>query len=117
MTGYLFVYGSLRKGHAPPAIAETADKLEFVAEAFVYGKIYKLGNYLGLILGGEEKIFGQILELPDDEEILENLDEYEGFAPNDPQESLYVRKETNAYFDETHLKVWVYEYNRDLPKV
>ncbi len=114
---YLFVYGSLRKGNAPPIIAETADKLKFVAEAFVYGKLFDLGKYTALKLDGENKIFGQILELPEDERVLQRLDEYEGFNVNNPQTSLFVRTETTAHFGDEQMQTWIYEYNGDLPKV
>lgn len=115
MKQYLFVYGSLRKGFAPPEIAETADKLKLVGEAFVYGSLYDLGEFRALVSGGEDEIFGQILELPDDAKVLRRLDEYEGFDASNPQESLFVRTETTAYFGDEQLQTWIYEYNGDLP--
>lgn len=117
MTQYLFVYGSLRKGHAPPEIAETADKLKFVGEAFIFGKLYDLGAYRGLILDGNSKIFGEVLELPDDEKVLQRLDEYEGFDPNNQAESLFCRVKTVAFTENEELETWIYEFNRDVSEL
>jgi len=112
MKQYLFVYGSLRKGHAPPEIAETADKLKLVGEAFIFGSLYDLGDYRGLILKGDSKIFGQILEIPKESEVLQKLDEYEGFYPNNLKKSLFRRVKALAYFGDEAIETWVYEYNR-----
>jgi gamma-glutamylcyclotransferase (GGCT)/AIG2-like uncharacterized protein YtfP len=114
MPQYLFVYGTLRKGFEPPSIAETAEKLKFVSEGFVYGNLYDLGPYTTVILGGEGKVFGQILELPEDWETLQKLDEYEGFEPNNIENSLFVRKLTAARIPDGKIECWVYEYNRNL---
>ncbi len=108
MKQYLFVYGSLRKGHEPPEIAETAGKLKLVGEGFVYGNLYDLGEYTAIALGGFDKIFGQILELPGDE-VLQKLDEYEGFYPNDLEKSLFRRTKTTAYLGDEKLETWIYE--------
>lgn len=112
MKQYLFVYGSLRKGYEPPEIAETAAKLKLVGEAHVFADLYDFGEFTGLILGGQNKIFGQILELPDVAEILQKLDEYEGFYPNDLETSLFRRVKSFAYSANETLETWVYEYNR-----
>lgn len=114
MKQYIFVYGSLRKGFAPPEIAETADRLKLVGEGFVYGKLYDLDEYRALVLNGEDEIFGQILELPDDEAVLQKLDEYEGFDPQNQAKSLFVRKQTTAYSDHGEIPAWIYEYNQNL---
>ena len=114
MKQYLFVYGSLRKGFEPPEIAETAEKLKLVGEGFVYGSLYNFGEFRALVLGKKEKIYGQILELPFNEETLQKLDEYEGFYPNDLEKNLFIRKQTTAYLGDEKVQTWVYEYNRDL---
>lgn len=114
MKEFLFVYGTLRKGFEPPIIAETASKLKFFNEGFIYAKLYDLGEYTGIILGGNEKIFGEILELPNDEKVLQKLDEYEGFELEKPSKSLFLRKKTIAYFGVEKLETWVYEYNQNL---
>lgn len=114
MKQYLFVYGSLRKGFAPPEIAETAERLKLVGEGFVYGSLYDLDDYYALVLSGEDEIFGQILELPDDDEVLRKLDEYEGFDPNNLEKSVFLRKKTTAYLGDKNLETWIYAYNKDL---
>lgn len=117
MKQYLFVYGTLMQEFAPPEIVETVKNLKFVSEGFVYGSLYDLGEYPAVILGDSDKIFGQIFELPDDEEILRKLDEYEGVYPNNRKKSLFLRKKTIAYSGNKKLQSWIYEYNQDLSNV
>lgn len=116
MKQYLFVYGSLRKGFEPPEIAETAEKLKLVGEAFIYADLYDLGEFTTAISGGTNRVFGQILELPDETEVLRKLDEYEGFYPNDAEKSLFLRKKTFARLGDEKIETWIYEYNGDLSK-
>lgn len=114
MKQYLFVYGTLMDKFAPPEIASTVKKLKFVSDGFTYGKLYDLGEFPGAVLGTKDKIFGSVYELPDDQNILRKLDEYEGFCPQNPTESLYLRKKTKVFVNNKSLTSWVYEYNQDL---
>jgi gamma-glutamylcyclotransferase (GGCT)/AIG2-like uncharacterized protein YtfP len=114
MKQYLFVYGTLKDEFAPPEIAGTVKKMKFVGNGFAYGKLYDLGEYPGAVLGTRDKIFGSIYEVPDDENILRKLDEYEGFHPQTPKESLYLRKKIKVYINDKTLTSWIYEYNQDL---
>lgn len=112
MKQFLFAYGTLRKDFAPPEIAEIAEKLRFVGEGFVCGSIQEIGEYTSVNPGSKGKVFGHIFELPDDDEILQKLDEYEGYLPENPSESFYLRKESPVFINDKEIICWIYQYNR-----
>jgi len=115
MSEYLFAYGTLQHGHAPGEIAATVAKLCPVGEGFVAGTLYDLGEYPGAILDPSptRNIYGTVFELPEDAELLRQLDAYEGFNPNNPDQSLFVRTmQTVMLMAGGELPCWVYEYNR-----
>ena len=87
MTNILYVYGTLRPGE--PGTVQ------------VPGKLYDLGWYPGLILGGDETVTCEKVNVKD----FQAVDHYEGFNPDDTVESLYIRKK---YEDG-----WIYEYNQE----
>jgi gamma-glutamylcyclotransferase (GGCT)/AIG2-like uncharacterized protein YtfP len=112
---YLFAYGTLRPGIAPPQIAETAVKLRPVGEGFIYGELIQLNGYPGAVPDPESKnrISGTILELPEDESILRQLDEYEGYNPDALDESEFIRVRIAVEMhDGGTLECWIYLYNR-----
>jgi len=115
MTDYLFVYGTLRPGLAPAEIAPAVQKLRLVGEGFVSGSLYDLGDYPGAILdpSSQRKIFGTVFELPEDSSLVTQFDEYEGFDPNAPAESLFLRtSHPVSVASGAILTCWVYVYNR-----
>lgn len=111
MKEYLFAYGTLKQGFAPSEIAKTVEKMIFIGEGFVYGKVQDFGKYPVFQLGGSEKVLGHIYELPDEEEVLQIFDEYEGFFPDNHSQSLFLRKKTVAYLNESEINCWIYEFN------
>ena len=114
MKHYLFSYGTLLPGFAPKEIAATVRNLRPVGRGRVHGRLYDLGEYPGAILSSSGPIIlGQVFELPDDPEILKQLDEYEGFDPAHPEGSLFVRKKCPVTLQGgRRVKCWVYGYNR-----
>ena len=115
MSRYLFVYGTLDPEHAPSEIAPTVAKLRRVGSASVQGVLYDLGEYPGAVLTGQpkRKIPGTVFRIPDDPEVLQQLDEYEGFAPSNRDGSLFVRKVRPVKMANGQiLRCWVYTYNR-----
>jgi gamma-glutamylcyclotransferase (GGCT)/AIG2-like uncharacterized protein YtfP len=115
MSEFLFAYGTLQPGLAPTKIARVAAKLRPVGAGFVRGVLYDLGGYPGAVAdpNAKGKIFGTVMELPEDESVLEPLDRYEGFDPEAPETSEYIR-EKQAVELKTGGKVecWFYRYNR-----
>ncbi len=111
---YLFLYGTLLPRLAPPEIKPTVRRLRRVGRGIVRGHLFDFGEYPGAVLSRNgSQIVGQIFELPDDPEVLNRLDEYEGFDRSDPKSSLFVRKRRSVQLqDGTRIFCWIYSYNR-----
>jgi gamma-glutamylcyclotransferase (GGCT)/AIG2-like uncharacterized protein YtfP len=111
---YVFVYGTLLPGLAPPMIAEVVNTLRVVGPGAVPGRLYHLGAYPGCVPDGrcDGLIHGQLLEIPDPS-VLERLDEYEGYAAHDDVGSLFLRTVCDVTLaDGRQVRSWVYVYNR-----
>lgn len=89
-THKIYVYGTLRPFNSP-----TVE---------VAGELFDLGWYPGARLGGSSTFKAEVIEV--DDEKLQDLDDYEGFSPNSPENSLYLR--------EKYEDGWIYVYNQDL---
>jgi gamma-glutamylcyclotransferase (GGCT)/AIG2-like uncharacterized protein YtfP len=114
MADYLFTYGTLQPGLAPDEIAPAVTKLHPIGPASVPGVLYHLGDYPGAILDPltSKRILGTIYQLPDDSSILAKLDHYEGFDPESPESSLFLRTRTAAVLQDSRtLSCWIYVYN------
>ncbi|HLV86919.1 MAG TPA: gamma-glutamylcyclotransferase family protein [Candidatus Sulfotelmatobacter sp.] len=113
-TAHLFVYGTLSPRHAPPEIKATVRRLRPVGSASVRGHLYDLGEYPGAVLSKNSRslIHGQVFELPEDAQTLSSLDDYEGFEPDKPTSSLFVRRTLPVKMEDgTRLRCWIYVYN------
>ena len=116
MSEYLFAYGTLRPGREPAEIADAVAKLRAVGEGFVSGTLYDLGGYPGAVPDPKAKgrIAGTVMELPEDESVLERLDEYEGFDPEAPETSEFVRvRQAVELKTGGTVECWFYKYNRE----
>ena len=115
MSDYLFTYGTLHPGHAPDEIAAAVEKLRPVGTGYVYGVLYDLGDYPGAVLDpiSNQKISGTVFRLSEDENVLRQLDEYEGFDQASPEQSLFLRTLRSVTLDSGEtLPCWIYVYNR-----
>jgi gamma-glutamylcyclotransferase (GGCT)/AIG2-like uncharacterized protein YtfP len=117
MSEHLFAYGTLQPGLAPKSMAGLVARLRVIGTGFVCGVLYNLGRYPGAIAdaGAAGRISGVVLELPDDPAILLALDEFEGFDPQSPGNSEFVRERQRVELatGET-LECWFYRYNREV---
>lgn len=114
MPSYLFAYGTLQPGLAPAKIAKAAAKLRPIGEGFIYGQLIQLNGYPGAVPdpASKTRIVGTILELPTDESVLSHLDEYEGYDPEAPQTSEFVRVKQIVHLDDGGtIECWMYRYN------
>ena len=113
MSQFLFAYGTLQPGCAPAQIAGVAGKLREAGEGFVRGVLYDLGGYPGAVPdeNAPGKIAGMVMELPDDEGVLRELDAYEGYDPQSPEPSEYVREMQHVELAAGgEVECWFYRY-------
>ena len=86
---------------------------EFLGNAHVYGRLYDLGWYPGVVLSQNpsEKVYGHIFKLKNAEAVFKVLDDYEGIGGDNPKPYEYSREKTKAYLkDGTEIETWFYEY-------
>jgi gamma-glutamylcyclotransferase (GGCT)/AIG2-like uncharacterized protein YtfP len=116
MSEYLFSYGTLQPGLAPDEIAPLVAQLVLVGRGFVRGVLYDFGPYPGAILDphATSKVFGVVLKLPQNLEILPALDAYEEFDLSALERSEFVRTAHPVALESGgSLLSWIYVYNRD----
>ncbi len=106
----LFVYGTLMRGL--PLHHLIAGRCEFVEEGTVTGRLLDLGRYPGAVPEGPGTIYGEVYRLLDPD-LLVSLDQEEGYRPDAPGRSLYLRRPTAVRLaDGREATAWVYWYQR-----
>ena len=114
MSDFLFTYGSLQPGHAPPEIAPVVASLQIAGQGYVLGTLQGLGPYPGAILdeASSNWIPGTIYRLPPDPEVIRLLDEYEEFFPKSPETSHFLRELHPVHWEDGRTALcWIYLLN------
>lgn len=110
--GYrLFVYGQLRRGQIGHQRLGLEARTCWLGEARLHGRLYDLGDYPGLILGGSDIVHGELVGF-DDPALWPLLDEYEDYNPAQPACSEYIREEVRLLGGMDHA--WAYIYGRSV---
>ena len=102
----LFVYGTLLRGLERESVLSNS---KFLGTVVVRAKMYDLGRYPGII-EGEGQVIGEVYEI--DQITLKKLDEVEGYFPDNPLGSEYIRKEVEILSTEVDEPVIAYFYNQ-----
>lgn len=84
------------------------DRLRYLGPCVFAGELFDLGRYPGWRLG-EAEVVGELYVLLDSQ-VLEVLDEFEGYDPAQPHESLYLRKRVRL-IQPSETDAWIYLYN------
>ena len=111
---YLFVYGTLMLRYPENPHRALLEKhcTARISEAWCNGELYTLKDYPAMI-PGTERVYGEILQVQHAEELFKILDLYEGFYPEAPGKSHYLRVETEVLTSENiPYTCWTYLYNR-----
>ncbi|HKU75728.1 MAG TPA: gamma-glutamylcyclotransferase family protein [Pyrinomonadaceae bacterium] len=115
MSQHLFLYGTLLPSEAPTEIASIVKRFRRLGSAHVRGRLYDFGEFPGAVLDPSSRtiIHGELVALPSDERILQELDRYEEFDPSDPKRSLFVRKKAKVQMaNGSSREGWIYVYNK-----
>jgi len=106
---YLFVYGTLMRDQANHA-RYCSDALT-IEPAVTTGRLYYLPmGYPAMIEADDGQVFGEAMTLPDLAAKLALLDHLEGYRPDQPEHSLYLRRVRPVSLFKSGLTVPAYCY-------
>jgi len=105
----LFVYGTLMRGQVNHD-RYCADALT-IEPAVTIGRLYHLPmGYPAMIDADDGRVFGEVMTFPDLAAKLAILDHLEGYHPDDPEHSLYLRRIRPVSLLNSGLTVTAYCY-------
>lgn len=106
---WIALYGTLMRGLGGRAAAGVEERLRYVGPCVIRGELYDLGAYPGL-RPGDGRVVAELHRVgsPD---VFTLLDAFEGFAPGDPEGSLFVRERV-PLVEPAGTSAWLYVYNR-----
>jgi gamma-glutamylcyclotransferase (GGCT)/AIG2-like uncharacterized protein YtfP len=111
----VFFYGTLMAGFDRRRRAGIDSKLTYVGRGSIQAALFDLGLYPAAVPAPEGLVWGEVYAMTDAHTVLAALDDIEGYRPDDPDRSLYVRQRTNVRLpDATEAPSWVYFYNAPL---
>jgi gamma-glutamylcyclotransferase (GGCT)/AIG2-like uncharacterized protein YtfP len=115
MTDLVFFYGTLMSGFRRQGRARVDLALEPVGHGWIQAVLFDLGIYPAAIPAADSRVHGEVHRLLQADVVLRALDEIEGYRPEAPDASLYLRREARATLDDGRVaEVWVYFYNAPL---
>lgn len=115
MTDLVFFYGTLMTGFDRRRRAGIDHQLEFIGRGSIRAALFDLGLFPAAIPAADGVVRGEVYRMRHPGVVLAALDEIEGYRPDDPDHSLYVRGEATVTLDDGRQETaWVYFYNAPL---
>jgi len=112
---FVFFYGTLMAGFDRRRRASLDAKLTYLGRGSIQAWLFDLGLYPAAIPASDGRVWGEVYEVADSAAVLAVLDEIEGYRPDDPDRSLYVRSPVPVTMpDGTERTAWAYFYNAPL---
>ena len=110
-----FFYGTLMTGFDRRRRLGMDARMSFRGRGWIRAALFDLGLYPAAVPASDSKVWGEVFSLDDAGTVLAALDEIEGFRPEDPDTSLYVRRLVAVYLEDgTSADAWAYFYNAPL---
>jgi gamma-glutamylcyclotransferase (GGCT)/AIG2-like uncharacterized protein YtfP len=112
----VFFYGTLMTPFNRPGRQRITPKLAFEGRGTIAAALFDLGIYPAAVPTSDgSQVWGEVYVMLEPSAVLATLDEIEGYRPNEPERSLYVRVLTNVTLDDGRvLDAWAYFYNAPL---
>lgn len=117
MADLVFFYGTLMAGFDRRRRAGIDAKLTFVGRGAIRAALFDVGLYPAAVPDPDGQVWGELYATADAAAVLTALDDIEGYTPEHPDRSLYIRNQTAVRLeDESTVSAWVYFYNAPLGK-
>jgi gamma-glutamylcyclotransferase (GGCT)/AIG2-like uncharacterized protein YtfP len=117
MSELVFFYGTLMTGFDRRRRIGIDPKMRFRARGWVEAALFDIGLYPAAVPAEGGRVWGEVFELLDRDEVLTALDDIEGCRPEEPDSSLYIRSLVPVHLPEgVTERAWIYFYNAPLGK-
>jgi gamma-glutamylcyclotransferase (GGCT)/AIG2-like uncharacterized protein YtfP len=111
----VFFYGTLMAGFDRRRRAGIDDKLTYAGRGSINASLFDLGIYPAAVPDPGGRVRGEVYDVQEAPAVLAALDEIEGYTPEHPDSSLYIRSKVPVTLpDGTETTAWVYFYNAPL---
>lgn len=109
---YLFIYGTLLDADNEFGTYLRANSTR-IGKGYFPGILYDMGEYPGAISQPDtnKQVYGIIVALSGDTEVLKAIDSYEGFGEAEEQPNLFIRQMMSVTTGTAVINCWVYLYN------
>jgi gamma-glutamylcyclotransferase (GGCT)/AIG2-like uncharacterized protein YtfP len=115
MTELVFFYGTLMSGFTRPGRIRLNSLLKPVGRGSIDAALFDLGIYPAAVPATDSRVWGEVHRMTDAASVLMELDEIEGFRPDEPERGLYTRAEIPVVLEDgTAEFAWAYFYNAPL---
>jgi gamma-glutamylcyclotransferase (GGCT)/AIG2-like uncharacterized protein YtfP len=109
---HLFVYGTLTRGSRSPFAALLAARARFIGDAWIAGRLYRLGHFPGAVPdpAAKSRVWGNVF-LIRHPALLEALDQYEGCGASERIVPLFRREAVPVTLaNGKELDAWIYRF-------
>ena len=113
---HVFFYGTLMAPFNRPGRQRITSKLTFIGRGSIRAALFDLGIYPAAIPSDDDsRVWGEVYQTSELATVLAVLDEIEGYRPNEPDRSLYMRVRADLSLEDGRvMEAWTYFYNAPL---
>ncbi len=110
----LFVYGTLRRGSDHANAARLASQSDWLGTATLAGALYRVSWHPALVLGGTDRVSGDLVRLHNPSASMPWLDAFEGCGQSNPPPHDYRREICAVTTSDGSANAMVYIWNLPL---
>ncbi len=117
MSHLIFFYGTLMTPFNRPGRTRIDSHLMFNGHGSIAAALFDLGMYPAAVPADDDdaRVRGEVYEMTNAADVLQVLDEIEGYRSTEPEASLYTRRLTPVALDDGRVvNAWAYFYNAPL---
>lgn len=116
MTDRVFFYGTLMTGFDRRQRAGIDERtLVYLGRGYIRAALFDLGIYPAAIPDPDGRVWGEVYQMRNPATALAALDGIEGYCPEEPDASLYMRMEIPIMLEDGSTETgWTYFYNAPL---